>query len=95
MIQAQLNVTEEHLQLCALFYFEDRFSLCGDSLGWVLYFVFVGILSSTCTCLLGQLNVNVLSLLWSFVFIIFLFSSPSLTTFMWCFTTGNNKAFAQ
>lgn len=36
VIQAQLNVTEDHLQPCALFYFEDHFSLCGDSLGCVL-----------------------------------------------------------
>lgn len=27
-------------------------------------------------------------------FIVLLFSSPSLTTFMECFTTGNNKALA-
>lgn len=29
-------MTEEHLQLCALFYFEDHFFLFGDSLGCVL-----------------------------------------------------------
>lgn len=91
MIQAQLD--EEHLQLCALFDFEGHVSLCADSLGCVLQLLLECCPKPVPVGKKG--SVNVLSLLWPFVFIIFLFPSPPLTTFMWCFTTGNNKAFAQ